>query len=71
MNTILSSASKLAFLILVVTACVAFGYSVYVGKTVLESKDFMVLLMAAASFYFAYKGSDSSGTGTTPPFAGK
>ena len=67
MNTILSSASKLAFILLILTACVAFGYSVYIGKTVLEAKDFMVIVMAAASFYFAYKGNSDSGT----PFAGK
>lgn len=73
---ILASASKIAFLLLVFTACVAFLLRI------LDSKDFMVLTMAAASFYFAYKGTDNSSSTTrltattdthteTPPYAGK
>lgn len=42
--------SELVFLLVTLTACVAFG----LGK--LDSKDFMVLAMAAFSFYFSYKG---------------
>jgi len=59
MGKILSSASKLVFLLLAVTACVGF----FVGK--LDPKDFMVLAGMAFSFYFANKGD------ATQPFAGK
>lgn len=56
---ILESASKIVFVLLAITACVAF----FIGK--LESKDFMVLAAMAFSFYFANKGEPSQ------PFAGK
>jgi hypothetical protein len=48
---ILASASKITFLALTLTACVAFLW----GK--LEGKDFMLLCTAAYGYYFAYKGS--------------
>lgn len=71
--TILNSASKIVFILLAVTACVAF----FVGK--LESKDFMVLAGMAFTFYFSYKGSSvvsAPAAGVTSsfpevPFAGK
>lgn len=50
MTTILSSASKIVFLAITLTACVGF----FLGK--LDPKDFMVLAMAAFSFYFSNKG---------------
>ncbi len=56
---VLQSASKLAFLGLMLTACVGF----LIGK--LEAKDFMVLAIAASAFYFSSKGDLSQ------PFAGK
>ena len=46
---------------LAITACAAF----FLGR--LESKDFMVLAMAAFTFYFANKGE----TKTDLPYAGK
>jgi hypothetical protein len=63
---ILKSASKIAFLSLIMTACVAFIWEVAAGKATLESKDFMVLAGSASAFYFAYKGS-----GKDDNFAGK
>lgn len=48
---LLSSASKLVFLAITVTACAGF----FLGK--LDPKDFMVLASMAFSFYFANKGS--------------
>lgn len=57
--TILKSASKIAFLGLIGTACVAFLW----GK--LEAKDFMVLATGASAFYFAHKGDPNK------PFADK
>lgn len=63
---ILKSASKIAFLALVLTACASFIWEVATGRAVLESKDFMVLAGSASAFYFAYKGS-----GKPDDFAGK
>ena len=59
MQNILSSASKIVFILLALTACVAFFF----GR--LESKDFMVLSGMAFAFYFSNKGD------STQPFAGK
>ena len=59
MSRILSSASKLVFVLLAVSACVGF----FVGK--LEAKDFMVLAGMAFTFYFSNKGE------TNAPYAGK
>lgn len=56
---ILTSASKIVFIMLALTACVGFF------MRLLESKDFMVLAGMAFSFYFANKGE------TNEPFAGK
>lgn len=70
MSEIMSSASKIAFLMLMGTACAAFFFEVVTGRAALESKDFMVLASGAAAFYFAYKGS-STPTNGEPPFAGK
>jgi hypothetical protein len=64
MNSILTSASKLVFILLALTACVGF----FLGK--LESKDFMVLAMSAFTFYFSNKGTGDT-TGTAQPFLGK
>lgn len=59
MNQIYQSASKLVFIILTITACVGF----VIGK--LPVDQFMILAIAASSFYFSNKGD------TTQPFAGK
>lgn len=56
---ILKSASKVVFIMLATSACVGFFLKL------LDPKDFMVLAMAAFSFYFANKGDN------TQPFAGK
>ena len=61
MGNILSSASKLVFLMLAVTACITF----FLGK--LESKDFMVLTGMAFSFYFSYKSDNTNNL----PYGGK
>lgn len=61
MLNLISSASKVVFIMLAVSACVGF----FIG--LLESKDFMVLAMSAFTFYFSNKG-DTSGK---LPFAGK
>jgi asparagine N-glycosylation enzyme membrane subunit Stt3 len=47
---IIKSASKIVFILLAVTACVGFFFDK------LDAKDFMVLAMAAFTFYFANKG---------------
>lgn len=58
MQNILTSASKIVFLLLALTACIGF----FLGM--LESKDFMVLAISAFTFYFSNKGE-------VAPFAGK
>lgn len=50
---------------LIGTACIAFIIGIVKGSVTFDSKDFMVLAAAGATFYFAYKGSDNQ------PFAGK
>ena len=55
--TILQSASKIVFIVLALTACGTFIYSVATGRTVMEVKEFMVLAAMAFSYYFAQKGS--------------
>lgn len=57
---ILSSASKIVFLLLALTVCAGFLW----GK--LEAKDFMVCVLSAFTFYFSNKG-----TGGEPPYLGK
>lgn len=56
---ILQSASKIAFLVLILTVCAGFLW----GK--LPADEFMKIALAGATFYFASKGD------TSQPFAGK
>lgn len=56
---IFASASKIVFIALTLTACAAF----LLGK--LPVDQFMLLAIAASSFYFSNKGDSSQ------PFAGK
>lgn len=56
---ILNSASKTVFVLLTITACVGF----VIGK--LPVDQFMILAIAASSFYFSNKGD------ATQPYAGK
>ncbi len=55
----MSSASKIVFVLMAITACGAF----VMGR--LEAKDFMLLAGLAFTFYFSNKGDSSA------PFAGK
>jgi hypothetical protein len=50
MTKILSSASKIVFILVAVTACLGFFFNK------LESNDFMVLAGMAFGFYFSFKG---------------
>lgn len=59
MNEIIKSASKIVFLMVAGTMCVAILYEVIAGKIILEPKDFMTLAGAAFAFYFSYKGNGS------------
>lgn len=52
--TIFKSASKMVFLLLTVTACFAF----ITGK--LSEDQFMILAIAASSFYFSNKGDQTN-----------
>lgn len=56
-TAIFTSASKIVFILLSVSACVGF----FIG--ILESKDFMVLASMAFGFYFAAKPSDPTAGG--------
>ena len=56
---IFKSASKFVFVLLTVTACVGFF------KGILPTDQFMLLAVAASSFYFSNKGESSQ------PYAGK
>ena len=73
MGNILRSASKIVFITLATTSCIAYLYGVVTGKVTLETKDFMLLATAAFSFYFANKGETNppSNDGGSIPFAGK
>lgn len=62
MRALLTSASKIAFLLLAATACGGF----LLGK--LASPDFMMLCGMAFSFYFSNKGETGP---AAPPYAGK
>lgn len=55
MPKVLSSASKIVFILLTLTACVGF----LLGK--LPVDQFMILAIAASSFYFSNKPTDSNG----------
>lgn len=81
---ILTSASKLVFLAVTLTVCVAYLFEIYMGKITLDSKDFFALALMVFTFYFANKGETSGATtiqqdSTTttavtkeiPPMAGK
>lgn len=50
MDNILSSASKIVFIMLTITACIGFLLQI------LPVDQFMIIMMAAASFYFSNKG---------------
>lgn len=78
---ILSSASKIVFLFVTLTVCVAYLFEIFSGKIALDGKDFFALALMVFTFYFANKGetsgsviSEKTSTVTTeavPPFAGK
>jgi len=59
MNNITQSASKIVFILLTLTACVGFIIKL------LPVDQFMILAIAASSFYFSNKGENSQ------PYAGK
>lgn len=52
MKTIFSSASKIVFILLALTACLAILIEILKGVIVFEEHDFMILAVAAFSFYF-------------------
>lgn len=54
MSEILTSASKIVFILLALAACTGFLLGI------LDSKDFMILTSAAFSFYFSHKGDKSN-----------
>lgn len=65
MFNILESATKIVFILLAISACIAF----FVGR--LDQENFMNLCLMAFTFYFAYKGTDKTESESIQPFAGK
>lgn len=67
MSNILKSASKIVFILLALTACIAFVIGVVTPRESdgLPVDQFMLLATGAFSFYFANKGEKDE------PFAGK
>ena len=59
MSLIFASISKIVFFLIALTACIAFLARAF-GFQGLESKDFMVLAMAAFSFFFSIKSTGTS-----------
>ena len=57
MKNILSSASRIVFILLALVACIAF----LIGR--LEAKDFMLLASMAFAFYFSKRDGDGGGGG--------
>jgi hypothetical protein len=76
---ILSSASKIVFLVVTATVCVAYLFEIFMGKITLDSKDFFALALMVFTFYFSNKGETGTVTAkettttteSIPPFAGK
>lgn len=60
MKPINKSASKIVFLIITITSCVAFLFGVLTGKVLLETKDFLPLVAMAFTYYFTRSGTDRS-----------
>lgn len=65
MQNILSSASKIVFILMALAAVVL----TFVGK--IDPKDFMLLASMAFSFYFANKGEVAPAGSSAAPYAGK
>lgn len=60
MGNILKSAGKVVFVAITLTACLAFVFQIFMGRVVLESKDFMLLAMTAFTFYFTVRNGNSN-----------
>lgn len=65
MENILTSASKIVFILMAVGAIAGF----FLGR--LEASDFMLLCGMAFSFYFSNKGETVKPDGSPAPYAGK
>lgn len=67
MKPINKSASKIAFISITATVCIAFLFCVITGKVVLETKDFLPLVAMAFTYYFtrnAYESKTAESTDT-------
>lgn len=62
-SDILTSASKIVFILIAFVLCVAFLFEVMTGKIIFETKDFIPLAVMAFTYYFAYKPQNTP----TPP----
>ncbi len=58
MQDIITSASKIVFILTALTVCIAFLFEVFTGRVTLDTKDFIPLVAMAFTFYFAAKPND-------------
>ena len=58
MENIFKSASKIVFLLIALTASLAFLWGVFRGTVIMGTEHFMALAGMAFGFYFAHKGKD-------------
>lgn len=52
MKPISNSASKIVFIAIAITVCLAFLYCVFTGKVQIETSDFIPLVTMAFTYYF-------------------
>lgn len=65
MSELLKSASKIVFIALAATLCLAFLFEVFTRQIVLDADKFVQLTSMAFVFYFASKPSDpTNGSGS-------
>jgi len=71
MKNIISSASKIGLLMVISAMCTAFIIEIVRGTITLDTKDFLLIMVAPIlTFYFSNKG-DQPPTGGGKPFLGK
>ena len=57
-SSLLNSASKIFFIMIGGTICVAFLWAVFTGKITLDQDKFWLVVASATTYYFSYKPAD-------------
>lgn len=65
MSNIISSASKIVFILMAAAVCLAFLFEVAAGRVSFDPKDFMILASMAFAFYFSKPASPATPDSTT------